>query len=100
MSLTVQEIIENTTSEIALKLGGISHLLQNYNSNGSQYRDRQDVAGLGVLIQEISDQASRLAHLMDVAGDMKCSLKVEFEEYETDALSAAIAVVQSRTKRK
>ncbi len=79
--------------ELSLRLAGIAHLMDNFQSRGHREGDDERIQGVGLVIEDLARKARRLYSLMDQL-DLLDLKEIETEEKGMDELGAAEAQIR------
>lgn len=98
--MTLHQLIQGKTYEIAMKLGGMSHLFQNFHSEGTRDRDEEDLRGIGVIFENLSDYTKRLSYLIELAEGQDQNMAIAPPKYEHDDIGFAIRLLEAKRNMK
>jgi hypothetical protein len=97
---SVKSVIHGASMNLGYKIAGISHLLQSYRSGGQRDREDEDMHGLGILMEDLSDQAMELSKLIERAEDVGFDTEVNAGQYERSEVITALTAVKQWIKQK
>lgn len=101
MKLT--QFVQWQLRDIASKIDGLAHLFSNYRSTGSRDRDSEGILGLGTLLEDLADQAKRLAGLMEsieLTAESAEAIEIEFKKYDYDQVGTVEKLVEELIERR
>lgn len=57
--------LQSMAFDVSFKTLGVSHLLTNYKPDGYGDRDHEAIKGVGLILEELSEQSRKIANMLD-----------------------------------